>query len=167
MDEHPRRSKLCGMSEPQSDGPDDPDGPKVSAGSGAEAVGDALRSAVEKTLAATADSATGTRDRAQGLLDDVVRRGQSAREQMTKRGEGATNRLADAIADLRAADGADLEQLAERLGEVEARLRAVEARIAPAGATASDQSPPEGKANPRVEVDRAPVDPDDQRDSGE
>ena len=52
---------------------------------------------------------------------------------MTKRGEAATNRLADAIADLRAADGADLEQLAERLGEVEARLRAVEARIAPPG----------------------------------
>ena len=158
------------MSEPQSDGPDGPDGPKVSAGSGAEAVGDALRSAVEKTLAATADSATGTRDRAQGLLDDVVRRGQSAREQMTKRGEVATNRLADAIADLRAADGADLEQLAERLGEVEARLRAVEARItqvAPAGATASGQNPSEGKANPRVEVDRASVDPDDQRDSGE
>ena len=155
------------MSEARSDGPDGPDGPKVSAGSGAEAVGDALRSAVEKTLAATADSATGTRDRAQGLLDDVVRRGQSAREQMTKRGEVATNRLADAIADLRAADGADLEQLAERLGEVEARLRAVEARIAPAGATASGQNPSEGKANPRVEVDGTSVDPDDQRDSGE
>ena len=155
------------MSEARSDGPDGPDGPKVSAGSGAEAVGDALRSAVEKTLAATADSATGTRDRAQGLLDDVVRRGQSAREQMTKRGEVATNRLADAIADLRAADGADLEQLAERLGEVEARLRAVEARIAPAGATASGQNPPEGKVNPRVEVDSTSVDPDDQRDSGE
>ena len=118
------------MSEPQSDGRTgrrEPRHPR------AEAVGDALRSAVERTLAATADSATGTRERAQGLLDDVVRRGQSAREQVTKRGEGATNRLADAIADLRAADGADLEQLAERLGEVEARLRAVEARIAPLG----------------------------------
>jgi polyhydroxyalkanoate synthesis regulator phasin len=120
-----------------------------------------LRNAVEKTLAATADSATGTRDRAQGLLDDVVRRGQSAREQMTKRGEVATNRLADAIADLRAADGADLERLAERLAAVESRLGALESRIAPG------QSPSEGKANPQVKVDEAPGDRHDQRDSEE
>jgi polyhydroxyalkanoate synthesis regulator phasin len=144
------------MSKAQSDGPGSP---KASAGSGAEAVGDALRSAVERTLAATADSATGTRDRAQGLLDDVVRRGQSAREQMTKRGEEATNRLADAIADLRAADGADLERLAERLGAVEARVRALVSRTAPG------QSPSEGEHNPQVEVDDIPADRPDQRDS--
>ena len=144
------------MSKAQSEGSGTP---KTSAGSGAEAVGDALRSAVEKTLAATADSANGTRDRAQGLLDDVVRRGQSAREQMTKRGEEATNRLADAIADLRAADGADLDRLAERLGAVEARLRALEALTSPG------QSPPEGESNPQAEVDEAPVDRHGQRDS--
>lgn len=97
-------------------------------GSGPEAVGEALRSAVEKTLAATAESATGTRDRAQGLLDDVVRRGQSAREQVARRGESATARLADAIGELRAADGESIERLGARLAAVEARLAALEAR---------------------------------------
>jgi hypothetical protein len=77
----------------------------------AEAVGEALRSAVERTLAATAGPATGTRERAQNLLDDVVRRGDAARRQVTRRGEEATARLA------------------ERLAIAERRIAALEARL--------------------------------------
>lgn len=125
----------------------------VKSGSGAEAVGDTLRNAVERTLAATAGSATETRDRAQGLLDDVVRRGQGAREQVARRSEEATNRLAEAIGDLRAADGEGLDELAGRLTAIEHRLHAVEARL-------------EANTNPQPEVDVSTADLDDQRDSG-
>jgi len=120
-------------------------------GSAPEAVGEALRSAVEKTLAATAESATGTRERAQGLLDDVVRRGQSAREQVTRRGESATARLADAIGELRAADRESLERLTERLADIERRLAVLEA----AGTNRPDPVP---------EVEATPLEPDEQGD---
>lgn len=99
--------------------PNDPAAP-------AEGVGEALRAAVERTLAATADSATETRQRAQGLLDDVVRRGQVAREQVTRRGEEAGARLAEAIGELRAADQEDLGELRNRVAELETRLERLE-----------------------------------------
>jgi len=125
-----------------------PGGPEVPV----EGVGDALRTAVERTLAATADSATGTRQRAQGLLDDVVRRGQVAREQVTKRGEEATSRLADAISELRSADDEGIQHLTGRLEAVERRLAAVEVELS-------------AQSNPLVEVERNPADPQGQRDS--
>jgi polyhydroxyalkanoate synthesis regulator phasin len=97
-------------------------------GTGPEAVGEALRAAVERTLAATAESASGTRERAQELLDDVVRRGQSAGQEVARRSESATTRLADAIGELRAADSEGMRELAERLEAVERRLDALEHR---------------------------------------
>lgn len=123
---------------------------KDSAGSGTEA----LRSAVERTLAATAESATGTRDRAQGVLDDVVRRGRSAREEVARRGESATSRLADAIGELRAADGEAIRRIGERLDGIERRLAALE------GAGAPDKGEPKAS----VEVETGPLEPDEQGD---
>lgn len=138
------------MQEPQeadgSKGPDDGEGP-------AEGVGDALRTAVERTLAVTADSATGTRQRAQSLVDDVVRRGQEARDQVTRRGEEATSRLAEAISELRTADDADLEELRTRLAAVEQRLAAMEARQLV-------------ESNPLVEGEGSSSEPLEQKDSG-
>ena len=119
----------------------------------AEVVGDALRSAVERTLAVTADSATETRQRAQGLLDDVVRRGQVARDRVAKRGEEATTRLAEAIGELRAADGQDIGELRGRLDSLERRLELLE--------TANG-----GRSNPLVEPEGKPLDRLDQGDSG-
>ena len=144
-------SKLVRMSD--SHGGADPEDPKAGAGSGAEAVGDALRNAVERTIAATAGSASETRERAQGLLDDVVRRGQSAREEVARRGEEASTRLAEAISDLRAADDEDLSRLADRLAAAESRIAALEAALAVAD---PDETPPEVEPNPRVEVDVRP-----------
>jgi polyhydroxyalkanoate synthesis regulator phasin len=54
---------------------------------------DALRTAVERTLAATAGSAAETRERARGLLDEVVRRGEGAREEIGRRGDIARQEL--------------------------------------------------------------------------
>lgn len=117
----------------------------------AEAVGDALRQAVERTLAATAESASGTRRRAQDLLDDAVRRGQVAREQVTRRGEEATSRLADAISELRSVDDESIARLAGRIEGLERRIVALEAG-------------PEAQSNPEVKVEESPVAPHEQRD---
>lgn len=127
------------------------EGRKDSGGASPEAVGEALRSAVERTLAATAESAAGTRDRAQGLLDDVVRRGQSAREEVARRGESATARLAEAIGELRAADRETLDRVAERLSALERRLSALERN-----ADAYTKAIPE--------VESSPLEPDEQGD---
>lgn len=66
-------------------------GPEPDAGGGAS---DALRSAIEKTFAATAGSAVETRERAGELLDDVARRGQEARDEVARRGQGARDEVA-------------------------------------------------------------------------
>lgn len=122
---------------------------KDSGGAGPEAVGEALRNAVERTLAATAESATSTRERAQDLLDDVVRRGQSARHEVARRGESATSRLAEAIGDLRAADREGLERIVERLGALERRLADLERRV-------------DAQPDPKPEVEGSSGEPDRQ-----
>lgn len=55
---------------------------------------DALRSAIERTFAATTGSAVETRERAGELLDDVARRGQEAREEVSRRGAEAREEVA-------------------------------------------------------------------------
>lgn len=121
---------------------------------GPEGVGDALRAAVERTLAATADSAGETRQRAQELLDDVVRRGHLARERVARRGEEATKGLAEAISELRRVDAEGIEELAERLDGVERRLAALEAAASP-------------QINPQVEAEDTRGLSDQQRDLGD
>jgi polyhydroxyalkanoate synthesis regulator phasin len=118
----------------------------------AEAVGDAVRQAVERTLAATAESASGTRRRAQDLLDDAVRRGQVAREQVTRRGEEATSRLAEAISELRSVDDESIARLSGRIEALEARIAALEAGSG-------------SNSNPEVKVEESPSAPHEQRES--
>jgi hypothetical protein len=48
-------------------------------------VGDALRDAIERTLSATAGSASATRERAGELVDEVVKLGLGARRELEKR----------------------------------------------------------------------------------
>jgi polyhydroxyalkanoate synthesis regulator phasin len=136
--------------------------PEASGGAGSldpagDRVGDALRAAVERTLAATAGSATGTRRRAEELLDDVVRRGQVARDEVARRGEEATSRLGEAINELRSADAEGVAELSERLGVIERRLAALEAAGAP--------STPPSKAD--VEVETTASEPHQQAESGD
>ena len=147
MNEHPQSPDSAAGDEPGGPGePErasdlDPDG---------ERRGDALRTAVERTLAVTADSATETRQRAQDLLDDVVRRGQVARDEVARRSEEATARLAEAIGELRSAqsaDGASIEDLAERLAGVERRLAALEARTNPSVEPETTRSEAHQQAN--------------------
>lgn len=117
-------------------------------------VGDALRTAVERTLAATADSAEGTRQRAQDLLDDVVKRGQGAREEVVRRRDEATAKLAEALSELRREDAAGVAELLTRLEAVERRLAALEAAAYPL-------------PNPQVEPEITGEKPHQQEDSGD
>lgn len=76
-----------------------------------------LRDAVERTYAATAGSAAGTRERAAELLDEVVRRGAEAAEAV----EGASRD---------AAEGA-IRNLRRELKTIERRIEAMERRLNP------------------------------------
>jgi polyhydroxyalkanoate synthesis regulator phasin len=103
-------------------------GPEPDAGGGAS---DALRSAIEKTFAATAGSAVETRERAGELLDDVARRGQEARDEVARRGQeaqrGVSERISSALQRLRGAEVGrlqrEVEALRKRIAELEQQLR--------------------------------------------
>ncbi len=145
---------------------DDPEKRRSEGGPPPERTGEALRSAVERTLSATAGSASETRQRARDLLDEVARRGEEAREQLgrrggaardevgkraeaardqvARRGEEAGQRLADAIAELRIADRDDLGVLGERLAAIEGRLGDLERIL-------RREAGPGEESNPKVE----------------
>jgi polyhydroxyalkanoate synthesis regulator phasin len=94
-----------------------------------ERVGDALRMAVERTLSATAGSASGTRRRAQELLDEVARRGQAAAREASSRGEAARE-------EVRRRGGQAREEVVRRgesaRDEIERRSEGAGARLAEA-----------------------------------
>lgn len=112
-------------------------------------VQDALRAAVERTIAATAETAATTRQRAQSLveeapdsvrgrarelLDEVARRGVEAREEVARRGQGARDEVArqgqrtkQGLSRMGLATGEELAAVSRRLGEIEERLARLEA----------------------------------------
>ena len=103
--------------------------------SGDRSLQEALRAAVERTLAATAGSASDTRGRAQELLDDVARRGQEARDTVGRRGHEAREasasvsaRVVEAIQEMRLASGEEVRALDEQLAAIERRVSNLEQR---------------------------------------
>lgn len=104
------------MSEPATPDPE-------TAGDAADSgVADAVRTAVERTMRATAGSAASTRERAAELVDDVVRRGREARDELTRRGQEAGAELARRGQEATGEVGRRLEVLERRLAELEERL---------------------------------------------
>lgn len=94
---------------------------------------EALRSAIERTFAATAGSAAETRERAGELLDDVARRGQDARDEVTRRGQEAREEVARRGQDARdevTRRGQEAREapraLIARVGDAVQRLRGVD-----------------------------------------
>lgn len=110
-----------------------------------DGVAEAVRSAVERTMRATAGSAATTRERAAELVDDVVRRGREARGELARRGQEAGAELARRGHQATGELGRQVEALERRLAELEARL--AEAR--PGGEPGSPEDP---KAEPEVEA---------------
>ena len=147
----------------------------------AERVGDALRSAVERTLAATAGSASETRQRARELLDEVARRGDAAREEIGRRGDAARQEVSrrgsvarDEVArrgeaareEVARAQETASNRLADRIGVLERRLAELEQSLR--GGSASDgresekafgQAPQEDNTQAQVEAENTPPEP--------
>jgi polyhydroxyalkanoate synthesis regulator phasin len=109
------------------------------------AVADALRTAVERTMRATAGSAQNTRERAGELVDEVVRRGRDARDELARRGQEAGVELARRGQEATGEIGRRVETLERRLAELEGRL-------IPADAT----PPAEAQVDPSLRDDTDP-----------
>jgi polyhydroxyalkanoate synthesis regulator phasin len=132
---------------------DEPENPQADEDRPADGgVAETLRSAVERTMRATAGSAADGRERAAELLDDVVRRGREARDELARRGQEAGVELARRGQEATGEVGRRLELLEERLSELETRLASEgEAASEPSsppeqrpGATTDSQPKPEG-----------------------
>ncbi|MEJ7876275.1 MAG: hypothetical protein WKF62_06410 [Solirubrobacterales bacterium] len=127
------------------------------AGKGDEGgVAEALRAAIERTLAATAPAAQETRERAGDLVEEISKRGQGARDGLARRGQEAGAEIArlgqearetlskrglEATGELRA----QLDSFENRLASIEELLRKSQAE---GGARPAPQSP---IPNPKVE----------------
>jgi polyhydroxyalkanoate synthesis regulator phasin len=118
------------------------------AGDAERGVADRLRSAIERTMRATAGSAATSRDRAAELVDEVVRRGLEARAELARRGQEAGVELARRGQEATGEVGRRVEDLEARLAELEARLDAEARRGAPEtpaeGPSPGSQPKPEG-----------------------
>jgi polyhydroxyalkanoate synthesis regulator phasin len=109
-------------------------------------VADALRTAVERTMRATAGSASSSRERAAELVDEVVRRGREARDELARRGQEAGAGLARRGQEATGEVGRRIELLETRLAELERRLgteSGLEAETEP-GTTPQSQAEAEG-----------------------
>jgi len=89
-------------------------------------VAESLRTAVERTFAATADSAAETRGRAQDLLDEVAKRGQGAREASTE----AAQKVVGAAERMRGPSREEIRELENRLEELGAMVATLSGRVA-------------------------------------
>jgi polyhydroxyalkanoate synthesis regulator phasin len=105
--------------------------------SGERGLQEALRAAVERTLAATAGSAAQQRGRAQELLDEVARRGQEARASVTRHGQdareassSATARVIEAIREMRLATGEEVRAIGDEVRAIGEQLDTIERRVA-------------------------------------
>lgn len=102
-------------------------------------VAETLRTAVERTMRATAGSAVSTRERAGDLVDDVVLRAREARDELARRGQEAGVELA--------------RRGQEATGEISRRVEMLERRLAELeGALIPDHAPPppQGEVEPDV-----------------
>ena len=89
-------------------------------------VTEALRAAVERTLAATAPAAAQTRERAGEMVDEIARRGQEAREEIARRGQDAGAGLAKRGQELTRRGQEAQAELAKQLEALEQRMASIE-----------------------------------------
>jgi polyhydroxyalkanoate synthesis regulator phasin len=96
-------------------------------------VPDSVRTAIERTFAATAEGAAETRDRAGEVLDEVARRGRGAREAVAGRAQearessaGAAAKVIEAIEGMRLASHEELKALSEQVEELSRRVAELE-----------------------------------------
>jgi polyhydroxyalkanoate synthesis regulator phasin len=98
-------------------------------------VPDSVRTAIERTFAATAEGAAETRERAGEMLDEVSRRGREARKSVTDRAQdaressaGAAARVIEAIEGMRLASHDEVRELSKQIDELSKRVEKLEAK---------------------------------------
>jgi polyhydroxyalkanoate synthesis regulator phasin len=98
-------------------------------------VPDSLRTAIERTFAATAEGTAQSRERAGEMLDEVSRRGREAREAVGARAQearessaGAASRVIEAIEGMRLASREDIRELTKKVEELSRRVERLEAK---------------------------------------
>ena len=89
-------------------------------------VAEALRTAIERTMAATPPAAGRTRERAGELLDELARRGQEAREEIARRGQEAGAEIAKRGQELSRRGQEAQAELARQLEALERRMASIE-----------------------------------------
>jgi polyhydroxyalkanoate synthesis regulator phasin len=101
----------------------------------AKGVPDSVRTAIERTFAATTEGAAETRERAGAALDEVAKRGREAREAVAGRAQearessaGAAGRVIEAIEGMRLASRDDVRALSKQVEELSQRVRDLEAK---------------------------------------
>ncbi len=99
-------------------------------------VPDSLRTAIERTFAATAEGTAQSRERAGEMLDDVARRGREAREAVAERAQearesstSAASRVIEAIEGMRLASRDDVRELSKQVDELSRRVKELEAKV--------------------------------------
>ncbi len=171
------------------------DGQDHGASQGSEPVAESLRAAVERTLAATAGSASEAGQRARELLDDVARRGEAAREEVGRRGGEARDEVerrgqvardrivrgrTEATEELARRGEAVGARLADAISEfrgsdadtgpIREGLAAIEGRLSELEralrGTEGAGSGSEGQSNPRPKAEESPGRADTRADSG-
>jgi polyhydroxyalkanoate synthesis regulator phasin len=119
-------------------------------------VTEALRNAIERTLAATAPAAGQTRERAGEIVDEISKRGQGARDELSRRGQVAgaeIARLGQEARDALSKRGLEATgELRSQLDSLERRLASVEELLRSAQAARDDAANQKGtKPNPKAE----------------
>jgi len=119
-------------------------------------VAEALRAAIERTLAATAPAAGQTRDRAGGLVDETRERAGGLVDEISKRGQEAGAEIARIGQEAREALSrrgplaggevrAQLEALERRLASIEDLLRSAGTPPGPTRPAAGEQAKPKAE----------------------
>lgn len=108
-------------------------------------VTESVRSAVERTFQSTVGSAAVGRERAQELVDEVVRRSEEGARSASEIGA----KIKDAVHDLRLATGEEVRNLSDQISALEKRLAGLETKLSsrPSVKTgkATKKSPEAGK----------------------
>jgi polyhydroxyalkanoate synthesis regulator phasin len=121
------RNKLCKVAEQPRQDKARQDEPK--------GVPDSVRTAIERTFAATAEGAAETRERAGAALDEVTKRGREAREAVAGRAQdaressaGASRRVIDALEGLRLVSRDEVRELSDQIEDLTRRVEELEAK---------------------------------------
>lgn len=130
--------------------------------------GVAAREEVSRRGAAAREEVGRRRDAAR---EEVTRRRDAARDEVSRRGEEAGARLAEALAELRPAEGSGEGPLSERIRALETRLGSLERilrrEFEPGSGESPGRTPSKANSNPQAEGEETAPEANEQAKTGE